>query len=60
MIMKILKPRKGQEPLFYLYGALNRAIKFHSANTNDPHGISNAVICALTEVRDALRYALDK
>ena len=32
---------------------LDKAIKFHENNHNDPHGISVAVICALTEVRIA-------
>jgi hypothetical protein len=32
---------------------LNRAIMFHGTNTNDPHGISNAVICTLIEVKNA-------
>ncbi len=40
--------------------ALNRAIKFHREAKEDPHGINNAVWVALTEVRDAMRYALNK
>lgn len=35
--------------------ALDRAIKFHQTNTNDPHNIGNAVSVALTEVRDAFK-----
>lgn len=33
--------------------ALDKAIDFHRTNQNDPYGISNAVICALTETREA-------
>lgn len=33
--------------------ALDVAIAFHTNNTNDPHGIGNAVIAALAEVRSA-------
>jgi hypothetical protein len=40
--------------------ALNRAIKFHEDNRDDPYGIKFSVIVALTEVRDAMRYALNK
>lgn len=36
-------------------GALDRAIKFHSTNANDPHNVGNAVITAITEVRDAFK-----
>lgn len=32
---------------------LDKAIAFHWTNQNDPYSISNAVICALTEVREA-------
>ena len=35
---------------------LDKAIAFHRNNTNDPHNIGNAVICALTEVREALSW----
>ena len=40
--------------------ALNRSIKFHREAKEDPHGINDAVWVTLTEVRDALRYALNK
>lgn len=36
-------------------GALDRAIEFHRTNTNDPHNVGNAVVAALTEVRDAFK-----
>jgi hypothetical protein len=39
--------------------ALNRAIEFHRTNQNDPHNIGVAVMVTLTEVRDAMRYALN-
>lgn len=32
---------------------LDRACEFHRTNPNDNYGISNAVICTLTEVREA-------
>jgi hypothetical protein len=35
--------------------ALDRAIKFHTHNPNDPHKVGNAVIAALTEVRDCFK-----
>lgn len=38
--------------------ALTRAIEFHRTNPDDPHGIRSAVMVALTEVRDAMRYEL--
>lgn len=37
--------------------ALNKAIKFHQEKTDDAHNISNAVICAISEVRDAFKSA---
>lgn len=37
--------------------ALDRAINFHAENTNDPHNIGSAVICALNEVKEAFRSA---
>lgn len=33
--------------------ALDRIIDWHASNTNDPYGISNAVMVAVLEVRDA-------
>ncbi len=36
---------------------LDEAILFHQQNQNDPHNISNAVICSLTEVRNAFAQA---
>lgn len=36
---------------------LEKAIQFHGLNPNDPHGISNAVICTLVEVRNAFADA---
>jgi hypothetical protein len=39
--------------------ALTRAIEFHRTNPDDPHGIRSAVMVALTEVRDAMRYELN-
>lgn len=33
---------------------LDVAIAFHESNTNDPHNVGNAVVCALREVRTAL------
>lgn len=45
--------------------AFNVALAFHRTNTNDPHGntndphgIGNAVICALEEVKTAIKHAL--
>ena len=38
----------------FLY-ALERSIKFHRDNVNDPHGIGQAVMVALTEVRDCFK-----
>lgn len=37
---------------------LEMAIKFHDVNQNDPHGIGNAVRCALLETKNALELAL--
>lgn len=37
---------------------LDHAINFHYLLKDDPHNIQNAVICSLTETRDALRWAL--
>jgi hypothetical protein len=37
---------------------LEAAIKFHQDNQNDPHGISNAVTCALLEVKNAFEKAM--
>ncbi len=37
---------------------LNKAIRFHGTNQNDPLNIGNAVICSLIEVRDAFQAAL--
>jgi hypothetical protein len=34
-------------------GAIDKAIAFHTQNQNDPHGIGNAVIAALNEVKTA-------
>jgi hypothetical protein len=36
---------------------LSAAIEFHRTNQNDPHGIGNAVMIALTEVRTAFATA---
>lgn len=36
---------------------LSAAIEFHRTNQNDPHGIGNAVMVALTEVRTAFATA---
>jgi len=36
---------------------LDKAIAFHHTNANDPYGIGNAVICSLTEVRNAFAAA---
>lgn len=36
---------------------LDMAIEFHRTNPNDPHGISNAVICSLLETRNAFAKA---
>ncbi len=36
---------------------LSSRIDFHRNNQNDPHGIGNAVIAALTEVREAVEAA---
>lgn len=36
---------------------LDRAIDFHQNNANDPHGIGNAVLAALNEVRTAYEGA---
>lgn len=36
---------------------LEQSIKFHQQNQNDPHGISNAVIAALSEVKGAIKSA---
>ena len=33
---------------------LDKAIKFHQLNKNDPYNIGNAVMCALIEVRNAI------
>lgn len=33
---------------------LDKAIEFHRTNQNDPYGLAPAVMCALTEVREAL------
>lgn len=35
--------------------ALGRSIEFHRKNANDPHNVGNAVVVALTEVRDAFK-----
>ena len=40
--------------LAFIY-ALDRAIRFHRTNTNDPHNVGNAVMVALAEVRDAFK-----
>jgi hypothetical protein len=32
---------------------MDKAIAFHRTNQNDPHGIGNAVMCALIETRNA-------
>lgn len=37
---------------------LDKSIKFHESNQNDPHGISNAVLTALREVRSSLHEVL--
>lgn len=36
---------------------LDKAIRFHQENPDDPYGISNAVIAALVEVRNAYAEA---
>lgn len=33
--------------------ALDKSIAFHRSNPNDPHGVGNAVIASLSEVRSA-------
>lgn len=38
----------------FLY-ALDRSIAFHLTNTKDHHNVGNAVVVALTEVRDAFK-----
>lgn len=43
-----------------LLAGLDRAIKFHRNLNEDPHNVRDAVLVSLTEVRDALRYALNK
>lgn len=52
--------RKAQPQLKAMMEQLNLAIDFHQKNQNDPYSISVSVIAALTEVRDAVRYALNK
>ena len=32
---------------------IDRAVEFHRGNQNDPHGVGNAVIVALTEIQKA-------
>lgn len=38
---------------------LEEAIAFHKGNINDPHGIGNAVIACLVEIRNAARAAMN-
>lgn len=45
----LIRPR----PEELIVASLDKAIAFHTSNTNDPHGIGNAVIAALAEVRSA-------
>lgn len=47
--------REAQRNQRVFLGALDRAIEFHRTNTNDPHNIGNAVMVAITEVRDAFK-----
>ena len=36
---------------------LDKSIRFHRENQNDPHNIGNAVMCALLETRNAYAKA---
>lgn len=45
------QPINGPQAVFI--GAIDKAIAFHGHNQNDPHGIGNAVIAALVEVKTA-------
>lgn len=51
--------RKNSTPESRFVAHLDAAIKFHQRNSNDPHNVSNAVICALVEVRNAFAEAND-
>lgn len=44
-------PQQTREEKFV--AGLDKSIAFHRANQNDPHGIGNAVIASLAEVRSA-------
>lgn len=55
------KQTRGEKsPNAVFLAALDRAIEFHRSLNEDPHNIRNAVLVSLTEVRDAMRYALNK
>lgn len=49
------KQTQEQSKAIAFIGALDRAIDFHRNNRNDPHNVGNAVIAALSEVRDAFK-----
>lgn len=49
--------KKRRDPRHRFMQALNKSIKFHQTNTNDPHGIGNAVTIALVEVRNCFKRA---
>ena len=48
---QVERPINGVQRTFI--GAIDKAIAFHTKNQNDPHGVGNAVIAALNEVKTA-------
>lgn len=53
-----MKPGMTPEQVACFEHNLEMAIEFHRENPNDPHGVGQAVLVALQEVRDAFGKAM--
>ena len=47
--------KEQEEKRGKLIAQVQRALKFWQTNQNDPHGIGNAMIAALSEINEALK-----